>query len=61
MKEKEEEIIWSRSNGSLFEKFAISLEEYTRTGKAPVEGDQDLQYGLELQNKRLNKKGLSIL
>lgn len=61
MKEKEEEIFWSRTNGSLFEKFAISLEEYTRTGKVPAEGDQDIQYGLELQNKRLQKKGLSML
>ena len=61
MKEKEEEVIWSRSNGSLFENFAISLAEYTRTGKAPAEGDQDIQYGLELQNKRLQKKGLSML
>lgn len=61
MKEKEKEVIWSRSNGSLFEKFAISLQEYTRTGKAPAEGDQDIQYGLELQNKRLQKKGLTML
>ena len=61
MKEKEEKVLWSRSNGSLFEDFAISLEEYTKTGKTPAEGDQDIQYGLELQNKRLQKKGLSIL
>ncbi|MDE6213578.1 MAG: hypothetical protein K2M70_08925 [Lachnospiraceae bacterium] len=61
MKEKEEKVLWSRSNSSLFEDFAISLEEYTQTGRTPVEGDQDLQYGLELQNKRLQKKGLSML
>ena len=53
-------MIWSRSNGSLFEDFAISLEEYTKTGKAPAEGDQDIQYGLELQDERLQKKGLSM-
>lgn len=28
MKEKEKEVIWSRSNGSLFEKFAISLRNF---------------------------------
>ena len=61
MKEKDEKVLWSRSNGSLFEDFAISLEEYTKTGRTPAEGDQDIQYGLELQNKRLQKKGLSIL
>ena len=52
MEEKKEqkkgEMTWSRSNGSLFEDFAISLEEYTKTGKAPLEGDQDIQYALEL-------------
>ena len=36
MEKTEEEVIWSRSNGSLFEDFAISLEEYTKTGKASV-------------------------
>ena len=61
MKEKDEKVLWSRSNGSLFEDFSISLEEYTKTGRTPAEGDQDIQYGLELQNKRLQKKGLSIL
>ena len=55
MEKTEEEVIWSRSNGSLFEDFAISLEEYTKTGKAPAEGDQDIQYGLELQDERLQK------
>ena len=60
MEKTEEEVIWSRSNGSLFEDFAISLEEYTKTGKAPAEGDQDIQYGLELQDERLQKKGISM-
>lgn len=60
MEKTEEEVIWSRSNSSLFEDFAISLEEYTKTGKAPSEGDWDIQYGLELQDKRLQKKGLAM-
>lgn len=58
MKTTEEEVAWSRSNHSLFEDFAISLEEYTKTGKAPAEGDWDIQYGLDLQDERLQKKGL---
>ena len=36
MKEKDEKVLWSRSNGSLFEDFAISLEEYTKTGRTPA-------------------------
>lgn len=64
MEEKKEqkkgEMTWSRSNGSLFEDFAISLEEYTKTGKVPAEGDQDIQYALELQDERLQKKGLAM-
>lgn len=59
-KQEKKEVTWSRSNGSLFEDFAISLEEYAKTGKAPVEGDQDIQYGLELQDERLQKKGLTM-
>lgn len=64
MEEKKEEkkgaVTWSRSNGSLFEDFAISMEEYTKTGKAPTEGDQDIQYALELQDERLKKKNLTM-
>ncbi|MDE6663893.1 MAG: hypothetical protein K2K46_11215 [Lachnospiraceae bacterium] len=60
MAEKTEDVVWSRSNGSIFENFAISLQEYTRTGKAPAEGDQDIQYALELQKKRLRTKGLTM-
>lgn len=57
---KKEDVVWSPSNGSIFENFAISLQEYTRTGKAPAEGDQDIQYGLELQKKRLRAKELTM-
>lgn len=64
MEEKKEEkkgkVTWSRSNHSLFEDFAISLEEYTKTGKAPAEGDQNIQYALELQDERLKKKNLTM-
>ena len=58
--EKKEKMTWSRSNGSLFEDFAISMEEYTETGKTPAEGDQDIQYALELQDGRLQKKNLTM-
>lgn len=60
MAEKMDDVVWSRSNCSIFENFAISLQEYTRTGKAPAEGDQDIQYALELQKKRLQTKGLTM-
>lgn len=60
MKKKSESPTWSVSGGSLFEKFAVNLAEYTRTGKIPAGGDQDIRHGLELQNERLKNKGLTM-
>ncbi|MDE6713047.1 MAG: hypothetical protein K2K20_04870 [Lachnospiraceae bacterium] len=60
MKEKTPKIIWSRSNGSMFERFAINLEEYTMTGEAPKGGDQDIRYALKLQKERLQNKRISM-
>ncbi len=60
MKENPQKIIWSRSGGSLFEKFAINLEEYTTTGEAPKGGDQYIRYALKLQQERLQKKKVSM-
>lgn len=60
MKKETPKIIWSRSNGSMFERFAVNLEEYTRTGEAPKGGDQDIRYALKLQKERLQNKRLSM-
>lgn len=60
MKKESKNPVWSGSGGSLFERFAVGLLEYTKTGTVPPEGDQDIRYGLELQSKRLKKKGLTM-
>lgn len=60
MKKESKDQAWSDSGGSLFERFAVNLADYTRTGKIPPEGDQDIRYGLELQNERLKNKGLTM-
>lgn len=50
--------IWNKED-SIFENFAKDLVNYTKTGKLPESGDQDVHYYMELQGKRL-KKGVSI-
>jgi len=57
---KTQKIIWEKSENSIFETFAVELEESTRTGRIPGSGDQDVQYGMELQRERLKKKGLKM-
>lgn len=54
------DISWSLNSRSLFERFAVGLQEYTKNGTPPVMGDQDIQFGLELQKKRLDSKDLSM-
>ncbi len=60
MKNKTPQITWSRSNGSIFERFAVNLEEYTSTGESPKGGDQYIRYALKLQKERLQKKRISM-
>lgn len=60
MKNKPPKITWSRSGGSMFERFAVNLENYTGTGEAPKGGDQDIQYALKLQKERLQNKKVSM-
>ncbi len=60
MKKQIESLTWSASRGSLFEKFAVNLAKYTKTGEIPPEGDQDIRYCLELQNRRLKNKGVTM-
>lgn len=60
MKKQSESPTWSASRGSLFEKFAVNLAKYTKTGDIPPEGDQDIRYCLELQNRRLKNKGVTM-
>ena len=60
MKKQSESPAWSASRGSLFEKFAVNLAKYTKTGEIPPEGDQDIRYCLELQNRRLKNKGVTM-
>lgn len=51
---------WSRSHHSIFESFALDLEEFTRTGQPPAYGGQDVNYCLELQQERLRDRGLHM-
>ncbi len=54
------EIVWSKDSRSIFEQFTVGLQEYTRQGEVPREADSDMQFSLELQQKRLTDKGLSM-
>lgn len=60
MKKKSKGPDWSASSRSLFERFAVNLADYTKTGELPPEGDQDIRYALELQEERLKSKGLTM-
>ena len=60
MNQKEPYIKWDKSGDSIFEKFAAQLEEYTRTQTPPSYGNQDVQYYLELWQKRLKSKELQL-
>lgn len=60
MKSGQGNVVWEKSSQSDFETFAVELEEYTRTGVPPSSGSQDVQYGLELQQKRLADKDLKL-
>lgn len=51
---------WSRSHHSIFETFALELQDFTRTGQLPGYGDQDMNGSLELQKKRLNRRQLEM-
>lgn len=58
MKKQDPIVVWDESGHSLFERFAVQLRNYTHTGRLPKMGDQDIQYGLELQKERLKEKKL---
>lgn len=44
----------------IYRSFAEELEEWSRTGKEPSTGNQDIRYGLELQEERLKKRNLKM-
>ena len=46
---------WKKYN-NLFETFAIELQENVTPKVSPPSGDQDVQYGLELQQIDYKKK-----
>ncbi len=52
--------IWNVKSPEMFERFAAQLQEYTRTNTLPVCADQDVQYVLELQQRRLSGKNLQM-
>ncbi|MDO4333953.1 MAG: hypothetical protein Q4C58_14895 [Eubacteriales bacterium] len=58
MNRQQDDIQWSKSNHSIFEDFALDLQAFDRTKKPPFYGGQDLNYCLELQQKRLQDKKL---
>lgn len=58
MKKQQDDVRWDKSHHSIFENFALDLKAYTGTKKPPFYGDQDLNYCLELQQKRLQEKKL---
>lgn len=44
----------------IFHKFRLGLQNWCRTGKEPVAGDQDMKYYLDLQEQRLKAYGLTM-
>lgn len=44
----------------LFQKFQNGIQLWSRTGKEPEVGDQDIKYYLDLQEKRLKKYGMEM-
>ena len=60
MKKQTKKIVWERSKYQMFESFANELQEFTKNGTVPAHADQDAQYCLELQQKRLKEKNLEL-
>lgn len=60
MSSKDEKISWDKSHHSIFENFALDLIDFMETNKLPAYGDQDLNYCLELQQKRLINKKMTM-
>lgn len=56
----DKDIHWDKSHHSIFENFALDLIDFTETNKLPAYGGQDLNYCLELQQKRLIDKKLTM-
>ena len=44
----------------IFSGFVNQLEKWSRDGKTPENGNQDTTYYLDLQQERLNRKGLHL-
>lgn len=61
MKQSEGNEKWSKNSHSYFERFAAELEEYTKTHILPNTGSQDVQHYLELQQRRLQDRGLKMV
>ena len=59
-KKNDEPVKWSRDNHSIFENFALELQEFGQTGVLPAHGDQDMRYCMELQKKRLEDKNIKM-
>jgi len=59
-------VIWSKESSSIFERFAMELKEFmgkqdlSEKKSLPFYGDQDINYCLELQKKRLESKNLRM-
>lgn len=59
-------VIWSKESRSIFERFAMELRDFMGNqalldkGSLPFYGDQDINYCLELQKKRLESKNLRM-
>lgn len=63
---KRDSVSWSKDSHSIFERFAIELKECIENqdiedkNSRPFYGDQDINYCLELQKKRLKSKNLRM-
>ncbi|MBQ4282946.1 MAG: hypothetical protein IJB96_03355 [Lachnospira sp.] len=60
MKRNQENPTWSINSPYIFEKFAMELQEFSKTGEVPQHGNQDIKYCMELQKQRLEDRGLDM-
>lgn len=58
MNNQPKEVCWDKSHHSIFEDFALDFKDFPQTKKLPAYGDEDLNYCLGLQKKRLKDKKL---
>lgn len=56
----EKKVMWRKNSPYIYEKFAMELQDYAKTGELPKHSDQDMKYSMELQRERLREQALTM-